>query len=183
MFIGLLVFFLYLYFFVGFGQIVTVARGVNAEQYAFFYTLAICTIVLGNFFWAASWRVALRTLSVNISMKNAFIYYWTGYFVDLVVPCETICGEVTRLYLVQKETNENFGAIAAGGITNRIVAYIIVVTGLYSSAILLFLKSRHSIIYLDFSCLDHSWGYSLPCGSIIPRLQRASGIKNYFNNT
>jgi uncharacterized protein (TIRG00374 family) len=153
MFIGLLVFALYLYFFVGFGQIVQVAKGVNAEQYAFFYALAICSIVIGNFLWAASWRSALRTLSVKISMKNAFLYYWTGYFVDLVVPCETICGEVTRLYLVRKETNENFGAIAAGGITNRIVAYIIVVAGLYSSALLLFLKSSIPALILSFLIL------------------------------
>jgi hypothetical protein len=77
-----------------------------------------------------------------MSMKNAFIYYWAGYFVDLVVPCQTVCGEVTRLYLVHKETNENYGSIAAGGVTNRIVAYIIVVVGLYTSAMLLYTQSN-----------------------------------------
>jgi uncharacterized protein (TIRG00374 family) len=77
-----------------------------------------------------------------MSMKNAFIYYWAGYFVDLVVPCQTVCGEVTRLYLVHKETNENYGSIAAGGVTNRIVAYIIVVAGLYTSAVLLYTQSN-----------------------------------------
>ena len=153
MFVGLFIFVLYLYFFVGFGHIVTFIQGVNAEQYAFFYVLAIIVVIAANFFWAASWRTALRTLSVNISMKNAFLYYWTGYFVDLVVPCETICGEVTRLYLVQKETKDNFGAIAAGGITNRIVAYLIVVAGLWSSAILLFLRSSIPSLILSFLVL------------------------------
>jgi uncharacterized protein (TIRG00374 family) len=77
-----------------------------------------------------------------MSMKNAFIYYWAGYFVDLVVPCQTVCGEVTRLYLVHRETNGNYGSIAAGGVANRIVAYMIVVAGLYTSAILLYTQSK-----------------------------------------
>lgn len=141
MFIGLAVFVLYLYFFAGFKKIVVVLSGVNPAQYALFYSLAIGAVLLGNFFWLLSWRNVLSTLSVKISVKNAFLYYWTGYFVDLVVPCETVCGEVTRLVLVQKETSDNYGVIAAGGVTNRIIAYIIVVTGLYTSAGLLFLKS------------------------------------------
>jgi len=141
MFVGLAAFILYLYFFAGFGKIVTILRGVNPEQYAFFYTLAIAAMLLTNFFWLLSWRAVLNSLSVKISVKNAFLYYWTGYFVDLVVPCETVCGEVTRLVLVQKETKDDYGFIAAGGVTNRIIAYMIVVTGLYVGAGLLFLKS------------------------------------------
>ena len=97
MFVGLFVLALYLYFFVGVSQILTVLRGVNPEQYILFYLLAFLCIVLGNFLWSAGWRASLRTLGVNVSVKNAFLYYWTGYFVDLVVPCENVCGEVTRL--------------------------------------------------------------------------------------
>jgi uncharacterized protein (TIRG00374 family) len=137
-FIGLFSFALYTYFFVGLKQIVTVLQGVNIEQYAFFYFLAISSILIANFFWSVSWRNLLSSLSIKISIKKAYLYYWAGYFVDLVVPCETVCGEVTRLYLVHSETKENYGLIAAGGITNRIVAYIIVVAGLYTSAFLLF---------------------------------------------
>ena len=153
MFIGLVVFVIYLYFFVGFNKIVLVLQRVNPVQYIFFYSMAIASVVIGNFFWVASWRSALKTLSVKISMKNAFLYYWTGYFVDLAVPCETICGEVTRLYLVQKETKDSLGSIAAGGITNRIVSYIIVVTGLYTSAIILFLKSSIPTFIFSFLIL------------------------------
>ncbi len=142
MFIGLAVFILYLYFFAGFKNIAVVLRGVDPMQYALFYALAIGTVLLGNFFWLLSWRNVLHTLNVKISVKSAFLYYWTGYFVDLVVPCETVCGELTRLYLVHKETDNDYGLVAAGGITNRIIAYIIVVTGLFTSAGLLFLKSN-----------------------------------------
>ncbi|MGA2385666.1 MAG: lysylphosphatidylglycerol synthase transmembrane domain-containing protein [Candidatus Bathyarchaeia archaeon] len=149
MFIGLSVFVLYLYFFAGFKRIVVVLSGVNPMQYALFYSLAIGAVLLGNFFWLLSWRKVLNTLHVKISLKNAFLYYWTGYFVDLIVPCETVCGEVTRLYLVHKETDDDYGVIAAGGVTNRIIAYIIVVTGLYASAGLLFLKANIPLVILS----------------------------------
>ncbi|MGA2683095.1 MAG: lysylphosphatidylglycerol synthase transmembrane domain-containing protein [Candidatus Bathyarchaeia archaeon] len=147
-FIGLTVFVLYLYFFAGFKNILVVLSGVNPGQYAFYYSLAIGAVLLGNFFWLVSWRAVLNTLSVKISLKNAFLYYWTGYFVDLIVPCETVCGELTRLYLVHKETSDNYGVIAAGGITNRIIAYLIVVTGLFASAGLLFLKANIPAVVL-----------------------------------
>jgi len=150
MFVGLAAFAFYLYLFAGFSKIVIILHGVNPEQYAFFYTLAIAAMLLTSFFWLLSWRAVLSSLSVKISVRKAFLYYWTGYFVDLVVPCETVCGEVTRLVLVQKETDDNYGFIAAGGVTNRIIAYLIVVTGLYASAVLLFLKSTISPVVLSF---------------------------------
>ena len=142
MLIGLAVFILYLYLFAGFKNIAVVLSGVNPVQYAIYYTLAIGAVLLGNLFWLLSWRNVLHTLNIKISLKSAFLYYWTGYFVDLVVPCETVCGELTRLYLVHKETDDDYGIVAAGGITNRIVAYIIVVTGLFTSMGLLFLKAN-----------------------------------------
>ena len=82
----------------------------------------------------------LRSLSIKISYRRAYLYYWVSYFTDLVVPCVTVCGELTRLYLVQKETKENYGALGAVAVTNRIVAYTVVTVGLYSGAALIFLK-------------------------------------------
>jgi len=93
------------------------------------------------FFWSAAWNSILSTLSIKISFRRAYLYYWAGYFSDLVLLCATLCGEITRLYLVQKYTKKGYGILAASAITNRIVAYIIVTIGLYSGAILIFLKT------------------------------------------
>ena len=41
---------------------------------------------------------------------------------------------------MQKETQENYGALASAAVTNRIVAYTIVTIGLYTGGFLLFLK-------------------------------------------
>jgi len=139
---GLTVFALYLYFFVGFNKIFLVVEGVNLTDYLVFYSLAIGTMLLVMLFWVLSWRTLLGALKVKISVKNAYLYYWTGFFVDLIVPCQQVCGEVTRLYLVQKETQENIGAIGAAGVTNRVIGYSVVTSGLTAGAIYLLVRGR-----------------------------------------
>jgi uncharacterized protein (TIRG00374 family) len=140
MVVGLVVFAFYLYFFIGIKQITMVISKLNTTQYAFYYSLALMAVLVSVFFWAVAWNSILRALSIRISYRRAYLYYWISYFTDLVVPCATVCGEVTRLYLVQKETKENYGAIASAAITNRIVAYSVVTVGLYIGALVIFLK-------------------------------------------
>lgn len=74
---GLIVFVIYLYFFIGIPQIATVLSRINSTQYITFYLLALAFV-----------------------LASVYLYYWVGYFTDLVVPCATVCGELTRLYLV-----------------------------------------------------------------------------------
>lgn len=127
---GLVVFLLYLYFFVGFGQILTVIEHVNMAEYAVLYFGAIGAMLLVMFFWVVSWRHLLGCYSNKLSLKNAFMYYWIGYFSDMVIPGQGVCGEVTRMYLAGKDTKGNYGEVAACGIANRIVAYTVVTVGL-----------------------------------------------------
>ena len=137
---GLIAFAIYLYFFIGLRQISQVLEHINSIQYAFYYSLALVTVLASVFFWSAAWNNILRSLGVKIKYRRAYLYYWVGYFSDLVLPCATVCGELTRLYLVQRQTGKGYGVLAASAITNRIVAYTIVTIGLYSGAVLIFLK-------------------------------------------
>ncbi|MGO8806233.1 MAG: lysylphosphatidylglycerol synthase transmembrane domain-containing protein [Candidatus Bathyarchaeia archaeon] len=139
---GLAVFVFYLYFFIGSPQILLVLRNINPAQYALYYSLAILAVLASVFCWSAAWNSILRELSIKISYKKSYLYYWVGNFADLIVPCATVCGEITRLYLVQKETNENYGAIAASSVTNRIVAYSVVTTGLAAGSIFVLSKAN-----------------------------------------
>ncbi len=75
MFIGLFVFVLYLYPFVGFNQTYLVLKQLNSAQFALFYSLAIDAFLLTMFFRAMSWRTFLSYLSVRISIKEAFLFY------------------------------------------------------------------------------------------------------------
>ena len=145
---GLFVFVLYMYFFVGFSQILGILENVNPMDYAASYSLAIAVTVLSIFFVAAAWRSLLSTLEIKTKLKSIFLYTWVGYFVDLVVPCQAICGEVARIYLVHKENRENYGAIAASSITNRMITYVISSVGLFTGILLLLTRPNTVPIYI-----------------------------------
>jgi uncharacterized protein (TIRG00374 family) len=140
MLVGIVIFAIYLYFFIGIPQIIAVITQVNSQQYIFYYTLALLSILASVLTWSVAWNLILRDLNIKITYRRAYLYYWVGYFTDLVIPCASICGELTRLYLVEQETKTSYGTLAASAITNRIVAYTIVIIGLYSGAVLIFTK-------------------------------------------
>jgi uncharacterized protein (TIRG00374 family) len=141
MVLGSLVFVLYLYFFIGPADVLEAARNINAADYVVFYSLALGTMLLVIFLWAASWKFLLDDLGVKVKFKDAFLYYSVGYFVDLVMPIQSAGGEVTRVYLVHRETNHNYGAVAASTIINRIIAYTVLTVGLSASSIYLLVRS------------------------------------------
>jgi uncharacterized protein (TIRG00374 family) len=137
MIFGLVAFLLYLYFFVGFDDILLVIEHVSLTQYFVYYSLAVVTLLLVMLLWVVSWKTLLNSLKIKISLKNAFRYYWVGYFIDLVVPCQGLCGEAARLYLMRKETKNDYGAIAACGVANRIAFYTVVTCGLSAGLVYL----------------------------------------------
>jgi uncharacterized protein (TIRG00374 family) len=141
MVIGLIVFLLYLYFFVGFGELLYVLQNLNTANYVFYYSLAILATVLGVFFVAAAWHDLLKSLSVKVKLRSVFLYTWVGYFVDLMVPCQAVCGEVTRIYLVHNENHESYGAVAASSLTNRIISYFISSIGLLAGIVLVLTRA------------------------------------------
>lgn len=153
MVVGLIVFVVYLYFFIGSAQIMVVLKNINLTQYAFYYSLAILAVLASVFCWSAAWNSILKHLSINISYRRSYFYYWVGDFADLVVPCATVCGELTRLYLVQKETKQDYGAIAASSVTNRIVAYTVVTTGLCVGSAFILLKADVPPVILNLFIL------------------------------
>jgi len=142
MIIGLIAFCLYLYFFVGLAELSSVLMKLNPIDYAIFYSLAIVGTLLSYLLLSAAWQTLLNALSIKTRLKNLFLYTWVGTFIDLIVPCQAVCGEVTRIYLVRKDEGRNYGAIAASSIANRVINYIISSFGLLVGVVLLLSRSE-----------------------------------------
>ncbi len=172
MILGVAIFLVYLYFFVGFQQVALVVQDVDPVNFLIYYALAICTLLLVILFWTASWKSLLDGLCFKISFWHAFQYYWVGYFVDLIVPIQSVGGEVTRLYLVQRETKCGYGAIAASGITNRIISYIIVISGLSVGTV--YLLTTSTVPEFILSLLLLTWVGALAFLSVLLYLAFAS---------
>jgi len=111
--LGLLAFMLYLYFFVGFDSMLEILEKVDPVEYSLYYSLTLVAILVSMIFYAMTWHELLKVLSLDLSLKKAFLYSWVGNFVDLVLPLETVSGEFTRLYLIREEVNDIGRAIAS----------------------------------------------------------------------
>lgn len=154
---GPLIFLLYLYFFVGFNDIAEVFRQVNPYDYLLCYSLTIIALILSTLFYSMSWNELMKALSIKISIKKSFIYCWLGLFVDLVVPFETVSGEIARVYLVHRETGDPPGKIVASAAGHRIITtFISLGSLLFSSLFILKRNVGAEIVLLMFATISGS---------------------------
>jgi uncharacterized membrane protein YbhN (UPF0104 family) len=130
MIVGVVVFILYLYFVAGFGNILTLLERMNTSQYVLFYSLTIGCTLLSMLFNSMAWHAFLMSFKIKLSLRKAFLYNWVGVFVDMVVPCETICGEIARLYLVYGEVKNDFGKTVASIVGLRLVQTFVILGGI-----------------------------------------------------
>ena len=128
--LGLVGFTLYLYFFVGIDSLLQLLGMLDLYQYAAYYSIAIVALILAVIFDSLIWHSLLQTLSVKIKITKVILYNWIGNFVEMIIPCETVCGEMTRIYLSQKESQNNTGIAAATVITSRIISTFVYTSGL-----------------------------------------------------
>ncbi|MEM1607530.1 MAG: lysylphosphatidylglycerol synthase transmembrane domain-containing protein [Candidatus Bathyarchaeia archaeon] len=146
---GLLVFILYLHFLIGIDDIIEVFMRVNPYNYSLFYSATIAAMTLSMLFYSMSWSALLRALSINISLKKAFIYCWLGNFTDLIIPFETVSGEVVRVYLTRRDSLDS-GKVIASVVAHRIITVFITLGGLLFASLFFILKggAAAELLYL-----------------------------------
>ena len=137
MMLGLVAFIIYLGFFVGIGSLFDLISQLNLADYSLFYSIAIGALFMSVFFDSLIWHSLLQGLEVKMKLRKVVLYNWIGNFVEMVIPCETVCGEVTRIYLARKETNGNVGITAAPVITSRILSTFVYTGGLLVGSLIL----------------------------------------------
>jgi uncharacterized protein (TIRG00374 family) len=123
--LGLLIFAVYLYFFVDINEMVTVMKQTNLPL----YSISVIATVAEMFFFALAWYFFLKPLGATLPFTKAFNYSWISYFVDLLVPAESITGELTRIYLATCD-GVDAGKAVASVVTQRILGMLIVIGAL-----------------------------------------------------
>jgi uncharacterized protein (TIRG00374 family) len=143
--IGLVAFFLYILLFnVDIGGIITTAQTANP----IIYSAAILAGFAEIFFYAVSWRAILGNLKVKISVIRSFLYTFYGVFLDIVIPAESISGELCRIYLVNREQSGTSGKTVASVVTQRILGMGINLVMLVLGIVFLFDTAQmHPIIF------------------------------------
>jgi len=144
--LGLLVFFLYLYIFgVDIPTIIATAQRIDLS----IYFLAIAALIFETFFFALSWRSLLNFLSVKLSVTKSFLYVWFGIFMDIVIPAESISGEISRVYLVTREQNGTSGKVVASLVAHRLMGMSINIVSLLTGMVVLLIGKQLNGIVLN----------------------------------
>ncbi|HKZ93091.1 MAG TPA: flippase-like domain-containing protein [Candidatus Bathyarchaeia archaeon] len=146
---GLFVFLLYLYFFVPFGDFSNQIKQANP----IYYSLAFGSMLLSAAFYSLAWQRLLHVLSVKCSFLKAFQIVWVGSFVDLLVPAESVSGDISRVYLMSKESSENTGKVVASVIGHRVLSMTMTLGGLVVSSVYFAIRDRPPMLVLEFVSL------------------------------
>lgn len=132
--LGLAAFFAYIYIFnVDIQQIIAKVQGINLR----FYVLAAIASLLDIFFFSLAWHSLLRFLSVKISLFRSFLFVWVGIFIDTMIPAESVSGEISKIYFVNREQNGAAGKATASVVAQRLIGMSINIVTLSIGAVLL----------------------------------------------
>jgi len=133
--VGLVAFFLYVYLFqVDIPAIIATAQTADPLP----YIAAVLFSLVEVFFYAVSWRTLANFLSIKMSVFKSYLYVWYGIYVDIIVPAESVSGEVTRTYLVTRDQCGPCGKVVASLFTHRLLGMAMNVAVLVLGISLLF---------------------------------------------
>ncbi|UCD95896.1 MAG: flippase-like domain-containing protein [Candidatus Bathyarchaeota archaeon] len=118
--IGILAFILYLYLFVDIPQMIQVIQNTNL----LIYSVATLMLFVEAFLFTLSWRYLLLPLSVKVPLRRLLAYMWIGVFADLLIPAESISGEIAKVYLVSQEPDASPGKVLASLVGQRMLGTI-----------------------------------------------------------
>jgi uncharacterized protein (TIRG00374 family) len=99
---------IYLFYFVGIAQLISVVGKVNLGIYAF----AIVSVIISLTFHTLVWLQLLRSLSIKLTFKRTYILYWVGVFVDNLIPGGW-SGDLFKAYLLNKDPTVESGKAVA----------------------------------------------------------------------
>ncbi|MEM1539209.1 MAG: lysylphosphatidylglycerol synthase transmembrane domain-containing protein [Candidatus Bathyarchaeia archaeon] len=118
--LGIAAFIIYLYVFQA--DMPEILATIKRANFPLFFSAAIL-VFIDTFFYAMAWRVLLNHLSVNLSILKSYLYVWYGTFMDIIIPAESISGEISRIYLVTREQgNMVSGKVVASLIAHRLIS-------------------------------------------------------------
>jgi len=132
--VGITAFLVYIYLFnVDIQEIIANMQQIRAD----FYAMAAVAALLDVFFFTVAWHLLLKFLSVKVSLIKEFLYVWVGIFVDTIIPAESLSGEVTKIYLVNREENGSAGKATASVVAQRLIGMSINIVTLVIGTVLL----------------------------------------------
>lgn len=114
--LGLVAFVLYFVLFINPAQVVDILSKTKLN----YYFTAFIAYSLSALFSAFVWQSLLSNLSFNISIRKALLYTWVGLFFEATVPQLGWSGEVSRTYMLTKDSDVAAGKVGASVVGQKI---------------------------------------------------------------
>jgi hypothetical protein len=130
--IGLLAFVLYLVFFVNIDEMIITIKQTNLSIYLISLVATIVEVAL----FSSAWHYFLKPLSATLPFKKAFMYVWASSFIDLLIPAESVSGEISRIYFITHDGIDT-GKAVASVVTQRVLGTFLIIGTLISGALYL----------------------------------------------
>ncbi len=144
--VGILSFFVYIYLFNV--DLLSILRTAQKAQ-PLPYLAAILISFVEILFYALSWNELLRGLKVRLALLKAYIFVWYAMFLDILIPAESVSGEICRVYLVNREQCGTSGKVVASLMTYRLLSMVMNSIFLIAGATLLFGVAQINPIVFD----------------------------------
>jgi uncharacterized protein (TIRG00374 family) len=138
--IGLLAFALYLIFFVNINEMIENIRQTNIT----IFLVSVAVSIFEMAFFALAWHYYLKPLSATVSFKKAFAYSYASVFIDLLIPAESVSGEIAKIYFVTQD-GVDAGKAVASIVAQRIFGTLITFGALVIGALQLSIWSIPSL--------------------------------------
>jgi uncharacterized protein (TIRG00374 family) len=126
---------LYLLYFVGINELISVIGSINVGVYFF----AIASVLISLTFHTLVWFQLLRTLSINLSFRRTYVLYWVGIFVDNLIPGGW-SGDLFKAYLLNKDPSVESGKAVASVVAKNVYEAIFNLGSMVLGIVLLLLN-------------------------------------------
>lgn len=174
--IGLLIFLIYVYYFVGITEFLFIIQKVDLVYYGI--SVAVFFLMMGAN--VLTWQYFLRPLGVMVPVRKTFLFTWIGLFVDILVPAESIAGDASKVYLMSKEINQNPGKVLASVLSHRVLAMIISLCSLIFSSIMLYAIDYEFPVFVSNLVLLIIFGTSIALLFLFVSVLKKSLTQRFF---
>ena len=130
--LGLVAFILYVYFFINPTQVIGILSSTNLAVYAGAFVAYSLFALFSSFVWQG----LLNCLSIKISKRKTLLFTWVGLFFDATVPQLGWSGEVSKTYLLAKDSKVDAGKIGASVVGQKIFTMTITIVALSTGLVL-----------------------------------------------
>ncbi len=133
---GLVAFIVYFALFVDPAQVVATLTQTNLA----IYSIAFVAYMLYTIFSSMVWHGLLGNLLVKITWRKTFLFTWVGLFFDATVPQLGWSAEVSKTYLLSKDSNVESGRVGASVVGQKIFTMTMTIVALSAGLTLLLVK-------------------------------------------